>query len=949
MRAAGSTISIACASSVIGALLGAAPFGCKGSSDGGGSDAGPTIYETVDDIPAAQRRDVASSSMVWDDARGRALVATGDGGALVRIDPNAPTGKETVTLGADLRSVALSPDGLRIVVVDRGTQGADPQPGSVTMLDAQSLAVLWTQPLDGRPRAAIFDPAHPRWIYVAVEDAGAVSVLDRSTHTIAGSITVGRLPSGLAASGARDELVVTRRIDGVLHVVDRTNRTELAQIALADSPANTDVKVAQGKPYAFESMAWAPDGVHAWVPHQTYDGAVAPLQFQSVVFPAVSVVDFSARAEVTNDGSDGKHFPGRKELFKAIDVISGSGDAQIVSGPCAAAFHPTGPRAYVLACASDDLIVFDTDTGTAKEILKVPGDHANAIAIDRAGSKAYLVSDQSKSLTVVDLAGGSPIAHPSIVGDAVPLLDHDPVAPEMRRALTLFHRADHHQTFPDDDGTPLALSGQSWMACASCHLDGLTTTNAFLFEASPRVQPGAAKDALMGHRGLKDFFSTAANPDDPSFDPHDVMIALLDMGGLAPDTTGKDRTGAADPSHPTTAVTNVARDLARIVHRDMPQAPSWLLQAPADASVSPQYSTQADAAWCGTCHKEQYDAWRKSAHSHAAEDPFVSFSANLEQSRGGDTSIRHCFGCHDPNGLRLGNPSLTKGQGVTCTSCHDVRSLIQAGGNADVRSKPRDWSQDHKEAASAQLPLLRTPEFCAGCHQSFVPGNGLLFIDTLSEWKASPYPSKGIVCQTCHLPKLDDGAHDHSFPGGNVTLATIFSDDAMRTALETNLKSAAGITAKKDASGVVTVTVQASGVGHLLPTGVADVRELWIEVVGLDGSGAALARVGAPASDTGLIDDSGPRLGLDLADVDGKILRLHELGLAVAIPFDRRAAPVQKTPLTIDASSVISASGVVTVQAELHYRNVRPPFYRAATGDATGLPPDVVIAQTNVE
>src|SRR5439155_7875588 len=162
--------------------------------------------------------------------------------------------------------------------------------------------------------------------------------------------------------------------------------------------------------------------------------------------------------------------------------------------------------------------------------------------------------------------------------------------------LTLFHRADHTKTFANDDGTPLALSGQSWMACASCHLDGLTTTNEFLFEAAPRPQPQAAKDALIGHRGLRDFFASAASPDDPAFDAHDLVVALEDMGGLAPDTTGKDRMNQANPASPTSAVISIARDLARIVQRDMPRAPSWVLQAPLDASISPQYSTEADAA-----------------------------------------------------------------------------------------------------------------------------------------------------------------------------------------------------------------------------------------------------------------------------------------------------------------------------------------------------------------
>ena len=105
--------------------------------------------------------------------------------------------------------------------------------------------------------------------------------------------------------------------------------------------------------------------------------------FDSIVFPAVSVIDAQARREVSNAGAGKKRFPGRKELFSAIDVRSGTGDAQVVSGPCAAAIHPNGQRAYVLACASNDLVVFDAGSGNAAEILKLPGEHPTGIALDR--------------------------------------------------------------------------------------------------------------------------------------------------------------------------------------------------------------------------------------------------------------------------------------------------------------------------------------------------------------------------------------------------------------------------------------------------------------------------------------------------------------------------------------------------------------------------------------
>src|SRR4029079_9756682 len=126
------------------------------------------------------------------------------------------------TLGGDLRSGAISPDGAKIVVVDRGGQGVDAASARVILLDATSLAKVWESPLEGHPRAVVFDPARPRYAYVAVEDRGAIAVVDRATHSISTTISRRLLLSGLAASRARDELVVTRRIDGVLAIVDRT-------------------------------------------------------------------------------------------------------------------------------------------------------------------------------------------------------------------------------------------------------------------------------------------------------------------------------------------------------------------------------------------------------------------------------------------------------------------------------------------------------------------------------------------------------------------------------------------------------------------------------------------------------------------------------------------------------------------------------------------------------
>src|SRR5207302_10353280 len=116
----------------------------------------------------------------------------------------------------------------------------------------------------------------------------------------------------------------------------------------------------------------------------------------------------------------------------------------------------------------------------------------------------------------------------------------------------------------------------------------------------------------------------------------------------------------------------------------------------------------------------------------------------------------------DPSSARLGDASLAAPRGITCRGCHDVDRLLRAGGNADLEATAHDFTQSHREWGRASLVKLRTPEFCGGGHEQFVPGTGLHAIGTLSEHAAAP----GSTCVDCHMGSAV--IKDHRFPGGNV-------------------------------------------------------------------------------------------------------------------------------------------------------------------------------------
>ena len=922
-------------------------------------DAGlpPLESSPPEPIAAQSRLDSVSSPVVYDRLRGGVWTANGDVGTLTYADVDQQVVVREVPIGQDITSVALSPDFTWIAAVDR--EGA-----TVTLVDATSFQVKRAIALGTHPRAAVWDAYNPRWLYVSLEDDGAVAVVDRTLGVLDHTVSVGRLPAGLAVSRLRDELALVHRIDPIVSVLPlegvyapADQGVSTTDIPLAFQAIQSDDTQPNGTPFGLESLAWTADGDVAWVPHELLANH-HPLQFQRTLFPAVSVVDVAARAEVQTDPNNPLGvIAGRKLLFTSIDIPDANDNTSILSQPCAAAMHPNGLVGYVVACASEDLLTFDLTAGIAVDLLRnLPGDHPTGITLDATGQRAFVVADQSHSLLTLDTAGGSLVEHVSVVAGPLPLVARDPVNPQLRAGLELFYNANSSKY-------SLPTTGNDWMSCGGCHLDGFVSTNQGLFDDLHPVD--LAEDAEIGHVGLLDNFSTAPTPTSSAFQPHDILVALLDQGGLAPDRTGADRTGQIDPSSPTPAAAAMAQQLATVVARDLPLGPSWMLVE--QGAPNETY----DGAWCGNCHMPEYQAWQSSAHAHSAADVMVKFGLQVEQQLRGPQYSRQCGGCHDPVSMRLGDTSFTSGRGITCLGCHDVTRLIRAGGNSDFETTVHDWTQDHLQRASASLATLRTPDFCATCHQQFVPGNGIPAIDTLGEWQGSPYAaglpeedggeagagpftasyaSSGVTpgitpCVDCHMPDHGNGTHDHSAPGGNVYVATQFGESDFVTTETQKIQTAITLQASQGPDGVH-VLVMNTGAGHSFPTGVTDIREPWVELQAMDSSGSLLAVVGGPDS-TGLIPSGAARLGMDIADADGGILYRHELTEAKSIPFERVVPAQSALELVVPVPATLPPT-TTQIDAVLLYRNVRTEYFRAATGDATGAAPDVEVARVRV-
>jgi hypothetical protein len=313
---AGVALASACSSSHAG------PSGAVGADAAASADAGPPPLEPSPPEPVAPgaRLDQASSPVVFDRLRGGVWTANGDVGSVSYADIVKQAVVFEVAVGKDVTSVALSPDGAWLAAVDRA--GA-----SVSLLEGATGKVARAIALGTHPRAAVWDAWDPRWLYVSEEDDGAIAIVDRTRGVLDHTVPVGRLPAGIASSRLRRELAVAHRIDGAVSILSLDGVYAPADqgatpvdVPLALQPPVSDDTQPNGTPFALESLAWTADGDRLWVPHELLSNH-HPFQFQRQLFPAVSVVDETHRAEVQTDPNDPLGvIAGRKLLFGAINI-----------------------------------------------------------------------------------------------------------------------------------------------------------------------------------------------------------------------------------------------------------------------------------------------------------------------------------------------------------------------------------------------------------------------------------------------------------------------------------------------------------------------------------------------------------------------------------------------------------------------------------------------------
>ncbi len=261
---------------------------------------------------------------------------------------------------------------------------------------------------------------------------------------------------------------------------------------------------------------------------------------------------------------------------------------------------------------------------------------------------------------------------------------------------------------------------------------------------------------------------------------------------------------------------------------------------------------------CASCHKDfarQYEqAMMSQAYTHSW-DEIEYFKLAVPHGKKDpkfDPVQEGCNGCHAPLAFIAGDVPPPKpftgsraDESVSCDICHTITGsgeeppfnfsyTIEAGktklGNRDGLVSPHHETRKHDFTVS--------PELCGSCHNEKNPWD-LWVKSTHLEWKEGPYSKEGQRCQDCHMPAA---------PGRNSMMSKEHADIAQH--LFTGAHSPARLAGAVELSVFpdireivpgetmkITVACFNHKVGHKIPSGSVEERQLWLTVTAIDAEG----------------------------------------------------------------------------------------------------------------
>lgn len=267
-----------------------------------------------------------------------------------------------------------------------------------------------------------------RFAYVTHDYPGTVSEIDVAAWKVTRNWEVGVGTRGIALSRDEKTLFVTEFHSTKLHAVS----VETGKV--------TDTWAAVGSDNLGRTVAVHPTKPRAYVPHLR--SVTDIFNARGSIAPHLSVFDLVPE----KDGD-------RRRQSIAMDTFNG---VYVMATPWEAAVSPDGKLLYIVYAGTNDMSVVRTDDARGISRIDLPypvGKHPRAVRPSPDGKEVYVYNTLDYEVAVHEAAGRRKIGAISVTSP--------PHSESWRRGKELFVLAKQPMT------------GPKWVACASCHPDGL--------------------------------------------------------------------------------------------------------------------------------------------------------------------------------------------------------------------------------------------------------------------------------------------------------------------------------------------------------------------------------------------------------------------------------------------------------------------------------------------
>ena len=257
-----------------------------------------------------------------------------------------------VARAQDVRSIEVggAPAGVAVNPVTGLAYVADPESGTVSVLDPQSASVVAEVDVGGAPGDIAVDPKAGR-IYVANPPAGTVVVLDGRTHDLVSIVGAGAGASALAVDEQANRVYAASGDTGTLAVLDGVSCT-LAALVPGPKPSLAGIAVDPGRKLAY----------------------------------------------CASTGTDSV------EVF-SIDSGKFVGSVKVGARPTAVAVHAASGTVYVANSGIHHMSIVDATTRTERKTVLLRSE-SSALAVHQGTNTVYTNGGQN-GLSRIDGAGGT--------------------------------------------------------------------------------------------------------------------------------------------------------------------------------------------------------------------------------------------------------------------------------------------------------------------------------------------------------------------------------------------------------------------------------------------------------------------------------------------------------------------------------------------------------------